>query len=58
MSQWQAQFKPKRRKNKTQTIVAHQPERYEFQEYILKITTGENGTISIEGMNKEPVNYF
>ena len=31
-SQWQAQFKPKRRKTKTQTIVAHQPGSDEFQE--------------------------
>ena len=48
MSQWQAQYEPKRRKNKTQAIVAHQSERYESHDYLLNITTGEIGVIFIE----------
>ena len=31
---------------------------HEFQDYHLKTTTVEVGTISIEGMDKDPVNYF
>ena len=51
----QAQNKPKRRKNKTQTTAAHQPESYELQEYLdlLEITNGEIGTTPTEGMVKE-----
>ena len=38
---------------KQNTIVAHQPESNELQEYLLEITTGEIGTTPTEGTNKE-----
>ena len=56
-SQWQAQFRPNHRKTRTQTL-AHQPNRYDFQDYLFKLTVEENGTISSEGMNKEHEKFF
>ena len=57
-SLWQAQNKPKRRKNKPQTTAAHQLESYElhdylkFHEYLLVITNGEAGTTPLEVWTK------
>ena len=40
------------------TYQKRQQEYLEFQEYFLKTTMVEIGTISIEGRDKDPVNYF
>ena len=61
-SQWQAQNKPIRVNERTQTT-AHQSKRkelaYEFEEYIFMLAVEENGKISDEGKNKDrEVNFY